>query len=83
MSEVRAIRRGREIIASDDMQRVREACGLNRMELGRLIGVKVGTIISWERDRRVPTAEYAIRIADVIGELSRIAVEQPQSSQAQ
>jgi DNA-binding XRE family transcriptional regulator len=82
MSEVRAIRRGREIVASGEMQRVREACGLNRMELGRLIGVKVGTIIGWERDRRVPTAEYAIRIADVIDQLSRVAAEQPQLSQA-
>ncbi len=82
MSEVRAIRRGREIVASDEMRRVREACGLNRMELGRLIGVKVGTIITWERDRRIPRAEYAIRIADVIDELSRVAVDQPQLSQA-
>jgi DNA-binding XRE family transcriptional regulator len=76
-ADVRLIRRGRVIVATDEMRRVREACGLNRMELGRMIGVRVGTIIAWERDKRVPHADYAIKIAEVIDELERIAAEDP------
>jgi DNA-binding XRE family transcriptional regulator len=76
------MRRGRAIVASGKFRQVREAAGLNRMEMARLFDVWVGTIINWEHNRCVPVADHAILIADMSDELTKVAAEQPQLSQA-
>jgi DNA-binding XRE family transcriptional regulator len=73
--EIRDVRRGREIVATGELRRVREACGLTQAELSRMLGVYPSNIVNWERDQRPPVARHAIKIARVIDRLHPLVEE--------
>lgn len=50
---------------NENIKRLRIACGLNQVELAKLIGVSKQCVSNWENDNIVPSIEMLIKIADV------------------
>ena len=47
------------------IQRYREAAGLNRAELARMVGVTRQAVIQWEEGIAYPSAANLIKLADL------------------
>jgi transcriptional regulator with XRE-family HTH domain len=46
------------------LKRLREAAGMSQPRLAEASGVPVGTLRQWEQDRRLPSWEGAVALAD-------------------
>ena len=63
------------------MQRLREAAGLSQPKLAEAAGVPVGTLRQWEQDRRLPSLEGFIRLANGLGvSLDELAGRKPRQA---
>jgi transcriptional regulator with XRE-family HTH domain len=49
------------------LKRLREAAGLSQPQLARVAKVPLGTLRQWEQDRRLPSWEGALALADGLG----------------
>ena len=49
------------------LKRLREAAGMSQPQLADAAGVPVGTLRQWEQDRRFPSWEGAVALADGLG----------------
>jgi DNA-binding transcriptional regulator YiaG len=74
--DVHLIVRGREIVESGDLRRVRETLGMSRPEMAALLGISWTTLRAWEFYGSVPRPEKAIHVAKVIGDLCRAIDEE-------
>jgi DNA-binding transcriptional regulator YiaG len=73
--EALAVLRGRRFVASGELQRVREQLGLSKAELARLLHVWPANVNHWERHKKVPDADHAVAIAQVVDEMRALADE--------
>jgi DNA-binding transcriptional regulator YiaG len=70
--DARLITRGREIVESGELRRVRDALNLTRPRMAALLDISEFTLRSWELYKRTPSPDKLIRIAEVIGNLRRV-----------
>jgi transcriptional regulator with XRE-family HTH domain len=49
------------------LKRLREAAGLSQPQLAQATGVPVGSLRQWEQDRRLPSLQGFITVADGLG----------------
>ncbi len=52
---------------SEKIKRLRQACGLNQVELGEKLSVTKQTVSNWENNNIMPSVEVLIKIADYFG----------------
>ena len=79
--DMELIMRGRDIIESGELRRVRETLGMSRPEMAALLGVSNPTVRSWELTLRAPRRPYLMRIGKVVGGMRR-AIEEERASTA-
>jgi transcriptional regulator with XRE-family HTH domain len=64
------------------LQKLRKAAGLSQSQLARAAGVPVATLQGWERARRMPRLEAAIKLADALGiTLDELAGRRPRKGE--
>jgi transcriptional regulator with XRE-family HTH domain len=60
------------------IKRLRKAAGMSQPQLADASGVPVGTLREWEQDRRLPSWEGAVALADGLGiSLDELAGREP------
>jgi DNA-binding transcriptional regulator YiaG len=80
--EARLILRGREIVESGDLRRVREALRLSRVRMAALLGTSPVNVTNWELyspatgGTMLPRPAMLVRIAQVVGDLQRVIDEE-------
>lgn len=61
----------RRLASTGEALRIREAAGLTRAEVARVVGVDRATVSRWEDGSRRPTGDAALRFAELLGALDR------------
>ena len=56
---------------SNKIMQVRDACGWSQDALGKVLGVKLGTVGRWERGEKLPTDERLARFNSLLDEILR------------
>jgi transcriptional regulator with XRE-family HTH domain len=59
--------RKREETMGERLKRIREERGFSQTELAAAAGIPVGSLRSWERNRREPLLGSAAKLADALG----------------
>jgi DNA-binding XRE family transcriptional regulator len=49
------------------IKRLREAAGMSQPQLAKAAGVPLTTLRQWEQNRRLPSWEWAVALADGLG----------------
>ena len=71
--DVQLIKRGLDIISTGELRRVREALGLSRPRMARLLDVSEYTLRSWELDKRLPDEPAVlIKIVEGVDKFGRV-----------
>jgi hypothetical protein len=80
--EAQLIVRGRDIIESGDLRRVRETLGMSRPRFAAVLGVSEFTLRTWELypTRHAIRRRHLARVGKVIGELRRAIDEEHAST---
>ena len=74
--EAHLIVRGREIVESGDLRRVRDTLGMPRRQMAALLGISHNTLVTWEMGISMPRREQLANVGKVIGELRRAIDEE-------
>lgn len=70
---VLALARVRALAVSGEAQRIRQAAGVSRAEIGRASGVTESAVYRWEKGERAPHGDAAIAYLNVLEALARSA----------
>ncbi|MDP8931597.1 MAG: helix-turn-helix domain-containing protein [Actinomycetota bacterium] len=73
MTQTKALRlaRVRAVVVSGEAQRLRKAARLSISEIAAACGVDQSTVWRWERGRRVPRGERALKYGELIDSLRK------------